>query len=258
MREFLEIMALAVLQGVTEFLPISSSGHLVLAQNILKMNPQGVQLEVVLHLGTMVSIMAYYRAVLLRLVAGFFKGERKSLTMLGYILLSALPAAFFYFLCHDKIEGFYEDPHAVGGFLIFTGVVLCVLRWLRCGHGEVDAPRAFLIGLAQALAILPGVSRSGLTISAARMAGVAVDKAAEFSFLMCLPLLAGAAFLDMLGGGATNVPATSGWLLAFGAVVAALVGYGALSLLVGVLRSGRFWIFGVYCILVGLLTIACV
>lgn len=256
MREFLDVMVLAVLQGIAEFLPVSSSGHLVIVQNLLKINTAGMRLEVVLHLGTMVSIMVYYRSVLLSLARGVVRGDRASWATVGHVVLSAVPAVFFYLLCHDKVDAFYEAPRAVGGFLIFTGVVLCALRWMRCGEGPVTAPRAFLTGLAQALAVLPGISRSGMTISAARMAGIAPDKAAEFSFLMCLPLLAGAALLDLLGltaqPGASALP---GWLLLAGAAVSSVVGFASLALLVRTLRGGRFWMFGLYCFAAGLLTL---
>lgn len=254
MHEIVDVFLLSFLQGVAEFLPISSSGHLVLAQSLLNVNHPGVRLEVVLHLGTMVSILLYYRRTLAALVAGVFRGERASWTTAGHIVLSAVPAALFYFLCEDKVDAFFEDARAVGGFLVFTGLVLLALRWMRCGDGPVTAPRALLIGIAQALAVLPGVSRSGLTIASARMAGVAPDRAAEFSFLMCLPLLAGAALLDALH------PAAAGkdfpwWLLLSGAAVSASVGYVALSSLVRALRTGRFWLFGLYCIGAGLLAV---
>ena len=258
MRELLDVMVLAVLQGITEFLPISSSGHLVIVQSLLKINAQGMRLEVLLHLGTMVSILVYYRSTLLSLTRGLFRGDRASWTTLGHIVLSTIPAVFFYLLCHDKVDAFYEDPHAVGGFLIFTGVVLCALRWMACGNGPVTGARALLVGIAQALAVLPGISRSGMTISAARMSGIAPDKAAEFSFLMCLPLLAGAALLDFLGLSSNGAASLPWWLMMAGAAVSAAVGFLALTLLIRTLRSGLFWVFGLYCFTAGLITLVLV
>jgi undecaprenyl-diphosphatase len=251
MHDFLDVLILAVLQGVAEFLPISSSGHLVIAQSLLRFNHPGVRLEVVLHVGTLVSVLVYYRRLLAKLIKGAIAGERESWLMAGYIALSAVPAVFFYLLIQDKVNVFFEDPRAIGGFLVFTGFVLCILRWITSGDGEVTAARAVLVGLAQALAVLPGVSRSGMTIVAGRLAGVSPDKAAEFSFLMCVPLLVGAAFMDALH------PVAAGesfpwWLLLMGATVSATVGYVALSSLVRVLRAGRFWLFGLYCIAVGI------
>jgi len=256
MREIFDVLLLAVLQGIAEFLPISSSGHLVLAQSLLKINTPGVRLEVVLHLGTLVSIFIYYRVTILKLIRGGLRGDRASWRAAGHIALSAIPAVFFYLLCHDKIDAFFEDSRAVGGFLIFTGAVLCTLRWMACGEGAVTAARALLVGIAQALAVLPGISRSGMTISAARMAGIAPDKAAEFSFLMSTPLLLGAALMDFTGitpsSGAHALP---GWLLLTAAGISAAVGLASLALLVRTLRGGRFWLFGLYCFLAGFATL---
>lgn len=254
MRDIVDVFLLSVLQGIAEFLPISSSGHLVIAQSLLNINTPGVRLEVVLHVGTMVSIMLYYRRTLTALISGFFRGDRACWLTAGHVVLSAVPAALFYFLCKDKVDAFFEDVRAVGGFLVFTGMVLCALRWMKYGDGSVTAPRALLVGIAQALAVLPGVSRSGMTIAAARMAGVAPDKSAEFSFLMCLPLLAGAALLDAVHPQAVE-RSFPWWLLLSGAAVSATVGYVALSLLVRALRAGRFWLFGVYCLGAGLLVV---
>ena len=257
MREFFDVMALAVLQGFAEFLPISSSGHLVIMQSLLKINNPGVRLEVVLHLGTMVSIILYYRATLFALARGILRRERESLATVGHIMLSSVPAIFFYVLCKDKVDAFFEDTTAIGGFLIFTGVVLCALRWMKGGTGPVTAQRALLVGLAQALAVLPGISRSGMTIASARMAGIAPDKAAEFSFLMCLPLLAGAELLDAFGNasGPSAAATLPAWLLLAGSAVSALVGVISLSLLVKTLHGGRFWMFGVYCFMAGIFTV---
>ncbi|MDD4103088.1 MAG: undecaprenyl-diphosphate phosphatase, partial [Kiritimatiellae bacterium] len=123
MHELINVFVLAVLQGLTEFLPVSSSGHLVIAQELLDIQSSGIRLEVMLHLGTMLSIIIYYRVTLFDLVCGFFKGDRASMLKIGYVSLSAIPAVFFYVIFHDRIDAFYEDPRAVGGFMIFTGVV---------------------------------------------------------------------------------------------------------------------------------------
>lgn len=257
MHELFDVILLAVLQGIAEFLPISSSGHLVIAQNLLGINAPGMRMEIVLHLGTLISIVAYYRKILIGLICGALRFDRASWSTIGHIALSAIPATLFYFLCHDRVDDLYESTHAVGGLLIFTGVVLCALRWMKCGDGPVTAKRALLVGIAQAVAILPGISRSGMTIAAARMTGVAPDKSAEFSFLMCLPLLVGAALLDIIGvTPQQGADAMSPWLLLAGAVVSAAVGYAALAVLVRTLRGGRFWLFGVYCLVAGCATLA--
>ena len=257
MHDFIDVMLLSVLQGITEFLPVSSSGHLVIAQNLLGINAPGMRLEIILHLGTLLSIIAFYRLVIWRLIKGFFRFERESLYQVGCIALSAIPAGLFYALCKGTVDKLDESTKAVGFFLMFTGVVLLLLKWLAKGEGRMTWPKALVIGIAQAVAVLPGVSRSGMTIAAARIQGVSPERAAEFSFLMLLPVLIGSALLEVAGA-LSHPPAPDpipGWMFWAGATVSAVVGYAALALLVKALKGTRFWLFGVYCLLAGLLTV---
>ena len=148
----------------------------------------------------------------------------------------------------------------VGAALVFMGVVLTATRFLPKGSGIVTLPKALLMGVAQAVAILPGVSRSGMTLVAARASKVEAEKAAEFSFLMSAPPIAGAALLEVLeslkASAAEAAAATEvGWgLCAFGAVLAAVVGYASLKFLLRSLKSDRFWLFGPYAVLAGVVT----
>jgi undecaprenyl-diphosphatase len=286
------VFLLSVLQGVAEFLPISSSGHLVLGKHLLGLESPGARLEVALHVGTLFSVLAFYRESVLRLTKGVFTGCGESWRMAVCIAVSIVPAVLFYLIFRKSIDASFESTRTVGIALLFTGAVLFATRWLpkfpsRGGvpegrGGSITLPRAVLVGIAQAVAILPGVSRSGMTISMARAAGVAPEKAAEFSFLMSLPLIAGAALQDALSSaqpticviceicGAALQDALSSaqpanpelvqaaipyWLLAMGAVVAGVIGYVSLKLLVRLLRGHHFWMFGVYCIGAGALTL---
>lgn len=260
-HDLLNVIILAVVQGLTEFLPVSSSGHLVIAQHLLGVKEPGITLEIWLHIGTLFSILIFYRSVIIDLIKGVFKWERQSVLMAAAILLSMIPAVIFYFLCHDFLEGFYKYPRGTAGLLIFTGFVLIGLRWVRTHEGEVTIPRAILTGLAQALALFPGISRSGMTISAARALGISPVKAAEFSFLMVIPLLIGAAakdYWDYLRQTPVVDSEASVSLLALsvGVVVSAVVGYFALKALVRILKNERFWMFGIYCVLAGALAVA--
>jgi len=254
MQDIIDVTVLAVVQGLTEFLPVSSSGHLVVAQRLLGVSDPGVRLEVWLHIGTLLSIFIFYRRSILNLLRDIYRGDTQARWMGWSLIVSALPAVIVYTLFHVKIDAVFESSRVTGALLMFTGTVLIASRWIHARCNEVSAPCALKIGLAQALAILPGVSRSGMTITAARACGVAPEKAAEFSFLMSIPLLCGAAVLDLL-----RVPPAqtgfSAWLLIFGALVGATVGYIAIKLLVRILRTGIFWVFGVYCIAVGVLVI---
>ncbi len=242
------------MQGLTEFLPVSSSGHLVIAQRLLGVSEPGITTEVWLHIGTLASILFFYRTVIADLMLGVCRRERQSLRLAAAVLVSMIPATLFYLLCHRFVEGFYESSRFTGGCLIFTGMVLIALRWVRCREGEVTLARAMVTGLAQALALFPGVSRSGMTIAVARAAGVSPVKAAEFSFLMVIPLLIGAAAMDLRQAPAA-AEGINPWFLSAGVSVSAVVGYLALTMLVRILKGGRFWMFGIYCVAAGVLTV---
>jgi undecaprenyl-diphosphatase len=247
----LEVTILAILQGVAEFLPISSSGHLVIAQNLLGVNEPGMRLDMFLHLGTLIAIFAYYWKTVRSLVAGL--SGKESWIYAAKIVASAVPAIIVYACFHSQIKELFESTTAVGALLMFTGAVLVATRFLPSGVKDIDFLRALAMGAAQAVAILPGVSRSGMTLAAARAGRVAPEKAAEFSFLMSAPLIAGGALLETL----TAAPAEGaqiGWgLTLYGAVIAAVVGYFSLALLVKTLKGRHFWLFGVYCFAAGLL-----
>ena len=263
MKEFFDVTVLSVLQGVAEFLPISSSGHLVIGQHLLGMNAPGMRLDVFLHVGTLLSIFAFYRVRIARTLGGLVSRDaalrREAWEFAGKILLSALPAIVVYFLFKRAIEDLFENARMVGALLMFTGAVLSGTRFLPRGTHGVGFLRALLMGCGQAIALLPGVSRSGMTLASARAGRVAPEAAAEFSFLMSAPLIAGAALLqlkDALSASPEVVPAEPSWgVVAYGAVLAAVVGYFSLALLVHALKGKWFWLFGPYCFIAGLLVV---
>ena len=261
----LEVFILSVLQGVAEFLPISSSGHLVLGRSLLGLGEVGLRLDVFLHVGTLVAVFAFYWATVWRLTKGLFSREASARSEAwGYaakIVLSAIPAGLVGVLFKDQIETAFAAPRMVGFALLFTGAVLTATRFLPKGEKGVSFGRALAMGAAQAIAILPGVSRSGMTLAAARASKVDAEKSAEFSFLMSAPPIAGAALLEAVkglgaSGGAAASAEVSWGLCALGAGLAAVVGYFALKFLVSSLKSRWFWLFGPYCFLAGALTIA--
>lgn len=249
MGDFCNITLLALLQGVAEFLPVSSSGHLVIAQHLLGVNASGKLLDLSLHVGTLVSIAVFYRSTIWRIVAG------REWRMMLKLAVSAVPAVIVYFLFKNKIDSLFENAKMVGALLMFTGAVVGGTRLLPQGKGEVTFLRAAWMGLMQAVALLPGVSRSGMTIAAARSGGVDSGKSAEFSFLMSAPLIVGGMALELLSFTA-DAPAAGGWpLILWGMAVAAVSGYLSLMLLVKTLKSRWFWVFGPYCLGVGLVVL---
>lgn len=250
----LEVAILSVLQGVAEFLPISSSGHLVLGKSLLGLGDVGMRLDVFLHVGTLLSIFVFYFAVIRRIVVG------REWSYIAKIVLSAVPAGIVGVLFKSRLETAFSTPQMVGCALVFTGVVLTSTRFLPKGERDVSFLRALLMGLAQAVALLPGVSRSGMTLAAARAAKVDSQKAAEFSFLMSAPPIAGAALLEILkaaGESATTAAQETSWGLCIaGALIAGVVGWFALKLLVASLKGRWFWLFGPYCIVAGVLAMS--
>lgn len=261
MKEFFDVTLLAALQGVAEFLPISSSGHLVIGQYLLGINEPGLRLDIFLHLGTLIAVFVYYARRVAGVLSGMcaFDDVQRRNEAWGFairIFVSTLPAVVVYLIFNDPIEELFENARMVGALLMFTGAVLFGTRVLPRGKKDINMLRALLMGLGQAVALLPGVSRSGMTLASARACGVAPEASAEFSFLMSAPLIAGAAFLELLKSFRADAPEQLSWgVTLWGALVAAVVGYFSLALLVRTLKGKRFWLFGVYCFAAGLFTI---
>lgn len=256
----IHVLILAVVQGLTEFLPVSSSGHLVLAQRALGVQSPGPDVELFLHLGTLVSICLFYRRRLLELAGSFFRGERAGWLYALWVVVATVPAAVLYKACGDRIDALYDSHRAVAALLLLNGALLLLsaLADRRKAEKPLGFVRALAMGVGQALAILPGVSRSGTSISAGRFFGLGPKAAAEFSFLMSIPAIAGASVLEFVAaderlavdGATESFPVPIGAALA-ATVVAAAVGWIALRTVVRLLERGAFWMFGPYCLAVG-------
>ncbi len=255
------LLLLAVLQGLTEFLPVSSSGHLVLAREWLpagSLLPRDASVEVVLHLGTLLAVVLFYGRDLIRLGQGLLgRGEevlaqRRLLVLLGVATLPILAVGLG---LRDWVEASFADGAVVPWGLLGTGFFLWFSRRGRCDRGlaEMSLALALGIGLAQSVAILPGVSRSGVTIAVALFFGLRGESAARFSFLLSIPAILGAAILKL-----PDVAATEG--IHFGQLGAAaglsfLVGFVSLGILVRVTRVKKLSWFAPYCWLLGVVAL---
>ncbi|MDP6850650.1 MAG: undecaprenyl-diphosphate phosphatase [Planctomycetota bacterium] len=259
MSPFLLLLLLAVLQGLTEYLPVSSSGHLVLARLLLPGGselPQDASVEVLLHLGTLAAVLVFYKKELQRVVLGLFgKGEDPAAQrkLCGMLLLATLPAAFVGLVFKEQIETTFASTQVAAICLMITSMFL----WLSRGRGgqktllHVGVFAALLIGLAQAFAILPGISRSGSTIVVALFLGYRAEAAAAFSFLLSIPAISGAALLKLPDALSSEVGLPDGiW---FSAILTFLVGLLALGLLLRIAQSGRLSWFAPYCLLTGII-----
>ncbi|MFQ5747000.1 MAG: undecaprenyl-diphosphate phosphatase [Gemmatimonadota bacterium] len=247
-----QAVVLGIVQGLTEFLPVSSSGHLVLGEALLGLRLPGVFFEVVLHVATLCAVLWVYRARVGRLVSGVLRGEGESWRYLLLLALASIPAGLAGTLGQDFFEGMFGRPTAAAAFLLVTGVLVWSVRRTG-GSGTADVPgagQALWIGIAQAVAIFPGISRSGATVAAGAWRGVRVVPLAEFSFLLSVPAIAGAAILQL---GDVGSVAAAGGLGPAAAGFAAALGSGifAIRLFVRMLERRSFHRFGVYCWIAG-------
>ncbi len=254
--ETLESLLLGVVQGFTEFLPVSSSGHLVIGQALLGVTPgRGILFEVAVHVATMAAILIFYRRRIGSLAIGAIAGSGDALRYIGKLAVGTLPAVAAALLARQWIERQFESPVVAGVCLLITGGIVWSTRY-TLGRGESLEPTwtgALLIGCAQAVAILPGISRSGSTVGVALALGLAPLAAAEFSFLLGMIAIAGAGFLLMP---ALTVASESVLqVIAFGGVSALLSGLLALWLFVWFLRAQRFHLFAWYAWIAGAATL---
>jgi len=242
---------LGLVQGLTEFLPVSSSGHLVLAERLVGFQPQGVFFEVAVHVATLLSVFIAYRKRIAELIRGLVSGGRDAWRYAGLLLLASLPAAVAGILLRDYFERSFHSLPALGWQFLITAALLWSTRWAlpKATGTQVRAPQALLIGLAQAVAIVPAISRSGATIAVALWCGLAAAPAAEFSFLMSIIVIAGSGLLEARHIPAGSHPFTLALLGAF--VAAMLSGIWAIRFLVQLLKRQRFHVFAPYCAALG-------
>jgi undecaprenyl-diphosphatase len=252
---YFESIVLGIVQGATEFLPVSSSGHLVIAQELLAVRIPGVLFEVAVHVATLVSILLVYRTRVGELLMGALRGDREALTYVGLVCVATVPAGLLGVFAKDSIEALFDNPWAPGVALLVTGLFL----WSsRTPLERADAPRptwvaALIIGVAQACALVPGISRSGATVVAALWLGVEAREAAAFSFLMAVPAVAGAAVLQLPDlGGAQSTSLLPAVVLA-GSIAAGVTGVLAIRTFNAMLARRSFHFFAPYCWVVGVL-----
>ena len=266
---WIESVVLGLVQGLTEFLPVSSSGHLVLGKHVLgiESTETGILFEVLVHFGTALSIVAVYRKDLVSLVAGFFRAAtqparyreaweaNEEFRVSIFILLTMIPTGIVYVMFKDQLEALFSDPRATSFMLIVTGILLLLTRIRSNPNGDNSPGKALLIGLAQSMAMIPGISRSGSTICTAIYLNVEAKKAADFSFLMLLPVVLGATLLKT--GEALSMASAAPWgILLLGTFVAFVSGIIAIKVVLGFVQSGRLHYFAFYCFLVGGIGIA--
>ncbi len=251
-----EALLLGLVQGITEFLPVSSSGHLAVLEHLWKLPAESrLPLATMLHGATALSVIFYFAPLLARLIRGLWSRDTvrrdSSWLMVGFIALASIPAGVVGVLFSDLIDRAFSSPLLVGIMLLVTGGVLFGTRFSQ-PQGKTGRLRALLVGIGQAIAVLPGISRSGATIASGLYLGMERKEAFEFSFLLAIPAIAGAFLLEFrkVDLAVLNPPA-----LAVGMVAAFVAGLAALFVLARAVTGRKLYWFAFYCWLAGLATI---
>jgi len=262
-----EAILLGLVQGLTEFLPVSSSGHLVLAKTLLGVPGGEITFEVMVHFGTFLAIVTVFRREIRKLIVsviggiGTLVGRRgiiqrfeadAHLKLALWIGIGSVPAACLGLLFEEYVEQAFSSPTLVSFALLITGGMVWSTRYVKETRRDVGCADAVLIGIAQALAIIPGISRSGATIVTGLWRKVDRAKAAEFSFLLALPVIFGATVLKLKDVFEASPSGAEGWSLIVGTATAYGSGYVAIRVLLDIVRRGKLDRFAYYCWAVGL------
>ena len=251
----LRYAVLGVIQGITEFLPISSSGHLVIAGRLLHIESPGVLLEALLHAATLVAILiTFWSDIRLLFRALTPRGTLEHRKEIGYLIAGSVPIVVIGFLFRNAMDALFSSLvwvaiglFASGGLLILSSIVA------RRHRNEVRFSDSIWVGLAQAASLVPGLSRSGATISVGVLAGLTPRRAARFSFLLAIPALLGATLLNLAEALRSDVLMTiNGWGFAVAGLVALVVGLVAIRALLALVARGKLWGFGIYCAALGI------
>jgi len=255
----IEAIILGIIQGLTEFLPVSSSGHLELAKAIMgdaSVGEESMLMTVVLHFATALSTVIIFRKEIIKIIKGLFQFKwNDEFKFSTKIVLSMIPAALVGVLFNDEIESFFGGQIMLVGFmLLLTGALLFLADKAKNTTKDVSFMHSVIIGISQAIAILPGISRSGATISTSVLLGIDREKAARFSFLMVVPLIFGKIAKDIKDGAFENtdmdlLPLGIGFIFAF------VTGMIACTWMISIVKKSKLKYFSLYCLVVGVLAI---
>lgn len=259
-----EAIFLGLIQGLTEFLPVSSSGHLVLAQYVLGLSADDVTFEVFVHFGTVLSIITVYRHRIVELLRHTWTGvTHPSRLVLHYrgnedfrfvifILISMIPTGLIYLIFKDNLEAAFSNPRQTLVMLLVTGLLLMLTKIRKNPDGQLTPIKSLLIGTAQGAALIPGISRSGATICTALYQNVTPERAANFSFLMSLPVIIGATGISAIEMFETGVGSEI-WTTLLAMLIAYVSGIVAIKIVLDFVRRGSLQYFAYYCFAVGIL-----
>ena len=249
-----ESFILGVIQGIAEFLPISSSGHLLIAQEIMNVNYQGNVLEIATHLGTLLSIIAVFRNEIFSLVAGI-KNKKNQIYVI-YMIVGTIPAVAFGLFVKIFMLDLIENIFFVSISLSITGLLLLETKKIKIRSLPLSFKIAILVGLSQAIAVFPGISRSGITIATALYLGLCKEEATKFSFFLAIPVIFGAGILTLFDKKSLILLSSQQSFFALALISSFVTGLIFLSFLLNVIRKDSFYLFSYYCFFASALSLA--
>ena len=250
---YLEYILLGAVQGLTEFFPISSSGHLLLLRKLFGIEEGGLLIEVALHLGTLLSIVFFWKKFIYEKIQETFKGD---FDYLSVIIIGTIPAGIVGLLFEDKIKEYFFDissmNYLIVCYIVLTIIIFSTKYFIKNKNSEITYFYAFLIGIAQAMAILPGLSRSGLTIFMALLLGLSFKKSMQFSFMLAIPILIFSSIYLIFNNMELLLDMSFLIELLVGILSSFLIGYSILFMLEKIINKGKFWYFSFYCLFISL------
>lgn len=250
MITIIQAIILGIIQGITEWLPISSSGHLVIFQNLFKITPP-VIFDITLHMGSLIVIITVFWKDILTLIKGVLRKEKTHLKFLGYLIIASIPIAIVGFFLNSYIKSIFNSLITVSISLIFTSIILFLTKKAK-QNTNLNLKNTYIIGMFQAIAILPGVSRSGMTISSGLIQGIKKQEVIKFSFLLFIPAIIGAALFELKNiGEITNMTP-----MIIGTLAAIITGFLSLKILLKIIRNNKLSYFGWYCLALGTILLA--
>lgn len=242
MVSLLEAVILSIIQGITEWFPISSSGHLALAQNFFGF--QDLSYDVFLHFASIFAVLFMFKRDILKI----FSFNKESLNYILLLIIAIIPAGILGFYFSDYIEKLFSNMIYLGFFFIFSGIIIYFTKFTNENKSDITKKDAFFIGLLQAIALMPGISRSGMTISAGLFKGISKRASIRFSFLMSIPIILGASVLKAKDLTASNINLN---ILVVSFIITFLVSIFTIKILIKIISKDKFYLFGVYNILLG-------
>ena len=242
----LYIFIAAIIQGLTEFLPISSSGHLIIVKEFFNINIKNIDLEIMLHLGTVFSIIFYYKKDIISIIKNIVSNNHEDKKFISLILIGCIPISIVGLLFKNTIETQFTSINFLPFTFFLTSLFLYKTKKIKYNN-LVTFRIAIIIGIVQIITLLPGISRSGITIATLLMLGVNHKDSIKFSFLMAIPLILGATFL---GIEFSNYSFQDIKFMILGSIISFIFGFVAISLTNNLVENKRYWLFSIYCLVI--------